>query len=126
MPVLFSTETPTFRRSTDGTRTLLEEITVTVDGRSWTIPAGFQTDFSSIPAVPFARLLIDWRRVDMAGVVHDFLYQQAPGGITRKQADEVWRRVARAGAYAAGPFQALLGYLGLRAGGWYVWNGYRR
>ena len=34
------------------------------------VPEGFVTDFSSDPIG-----LLDWSKVDVAGVVHDYLYQ---------------------------------------------------
>lgn len=124
MTVIFSTEEPTFRRLSSSRRELLEELEVTVDGIRIVIPAGFTSDFSSIPALPLARLLINWRKVDLAGLVHDWLYKA--GDLSRKQADQVWRKVARAGETHAGPLAAWLGYLGLRVGGWVTWRRYRR
>lgn len=86
------------------------------------VPAGTRTDFSSIPQL-FA-WFVRWSKVDVAGVVHDWLYQS--GELPRKDADRVWRVVAQSGIHAANPLQAFLGYIGLRLGGWYAWRNHRK
>lgn len=66
-----------------GNRKLLRRLVVQLDDDTiLTVPKGFETDFSSIPR--FARSFIDWSRVDIAGVVHDFLYWCPQEGISRK------------------------------------------
>lgn len=109
-------------RLSDGRRRLLRALVVEVDGERIRIPAGAETDFSTIPA--FGRVLVRWSKVDVAGVVHDWLYQT--GGTTRARADAVWRLVALAGEHRANAFQAWTGWAGLRLGGWYVWDRYRQ
>ena len=60
-------------RLPDGRRFLLRNLVVKLDdGTKITVPAGFETDFSSLPWR--TRWAIHWTRVDVAGVVHDFLY----------------------------------------------------
>ncbi len=60
-------------RMSDGRRRLLRELVVEVDGLLITVPAGTLTDFSTIPW--FGRALVRWSKVDIAGVVHDWIYQ---------------------------------------------------
>jgi len=87
---------------------------------SVTVPAGFVTDFASVPRIPLAYLLTG-DTVHAAAVVHDYLYQTHL--CSRAEADEIfyeamaatdvpaWRRwlMYRAvrmfggGAYASGP-----------------------
>jgi hypothetical protein len=108
-------------RLADGRRRLLRDLVVEVAGEPITIPMGTVTDFSTIPW--FGRILVRWSRVDIAGVVHDWLYQT--GTTTRSHADNVWRLVARAGKHRANAFQAWTAWAALRIGGWYVWARYR-
>ena len=108
-------------RTEDGRRRLLRALKVSVDGKVITIPAGTVTDYSS---VPFGmRNLVRWDRIDIAGVVHDYLYQT--GMRSRRKADAVWRKVAMGGSNGANPFQAWVGWLGLRIGGWVAWRKHR-
>lgn len=109
-------------RLENGRRKLLRSLIVQVAGERITVPAGTETDFSSIPW--FGRILVRWSRVDVAGVVHDWLYQT--GDISRSRADEIWRLVAVAGAHRANRFQAWTAWLGLRLGGWYAWDQHRQ
>jgi len=100
-------------RQGDGRRRLLRDLVVEVDGLQITIPAGTLTDFSSIPW--YGRILVRWSKVDIAGVVHDWLYQTA--FTSRARADKIWRLVAVAGDHHANAFQAWVGWLALRVGG---------
>jgi len=78
------------------------------------IPAGFDTDFSSIPVL--ARSVMGrWDRHDIAGVAHDWLYRV---GAPRASADRAWRAIARSGHRRLGPVRGFLGWSGLRVGGW--------
>lgn len=82
-----------------------------------TVPAGFVTDFSSIPAV--FRPLYRFSTVDLAGCVHDLAYRiQMP----RRAADRMWEIVATSGPSHLNridAFRGRLGYLALRIGG--IW-----
>ena len=110
-------------KSADGRRRLLREIRVdvsrNVDGsRIVVVPACFVTDYSSLPWG--TRWFMHWSRVDVAGVVHDYLYrcgEEVPG-YTKAQADRFWRRVALSGDRRALWHQAWLGWLVLRLFGW--------
>lgn len=59
-------------------------------GKVITVPAGFVTDFASVPRLPFAYLLAGATSVKPS-VVHDFLYRSRPHECTRAQADAVLR-----------------------------------
>lgn len=138
----------------------LDPLVVTFDdGRCWTvqapfdyavgapdgstvvhIPAGFVTDFASIPKV-FWNILPPTGWYGKAAVVHDFLYQFANingAPISRKYADDTLAECMRVLSAAAlldhgsrrGEFRQILDheiiYWGVRAGGWPTWNAYRR
>ncbi len=109
-------------RREDGRRCLLRDFIVEIEGDTIAIPAGTITDFSSIPW--YGRILVRWSKVDIAGVVHDWNYQI--GATSRARADAIWRLVAMAGTYHANAFQAWVGWLALRVGGWIAWRRYRR
>ncbi len=61
-----------------------------------TVPAGFKTDFASIPNILFRFLfwwLPWWAKFNKAPVLHDYLYQKKEimgKPITRKRADDVF------------------------------------
>ena len=79
------------------------------------VQQGFETDFSSIP--PAVHWIVRWSRVDVAGVVHDWLYRDT--NLPRRWSDRVWRNVAMQGEHRASWMQATVCYLVLRAfGGW--------
>lgn len=108
-------------RREDGRRFLLRNLDLEIEGDPLTIPAGTITDFSSIPW--YGRILVRWSKVDIAGVVHDWYYQT--GAASRARADKIWRLVAVAGTHRANAFQAWVGWLALRVGGWIAWHRYR-
>ena len=104
-------------RLPNGNRMLIRDLEVGLgDGTEIKVPSGFETDFSSIPRC--ARSFIRWSRVDVAGVVHDFLYWCPRKDISRKRSDAIWREVAGAGEHHANWLQQWLGWTGLRLGGW--------
>jgi hypothetical protein len=59
-----------------------------IPGVMQTVPAGFVTDFASVPRVPLAFLLCG-DTAHKAAVLHDYLYSQ--GGTDRSYADAVLR-----------------------------------
>ena len=109
-------------RLSDGHRQLNRVYQLEIDDIRYKIKEGFVTDFSSYPW--YARLIVRFSKVDIAGVIHDWLY--CKGEISRAEADEIWRQVARAGESHANALQAWLSWVGLRIGGWISWNKYRR
>lgn len=88
-------------------------------GTRVTVHAGFETDFSSVPA--FARALYRFDSVDLAGCCHDLAYRvQVP----RPVADRVWEIVATSGTRRVGRVRGFLGWAGLRLGGRWAYNRY--
>ena len=130
------------KRLPDGKRQLLTPLEVSICGHYIRIEQGFVTDFSSIPTL--LSWIVRWSRVDVAGVVHDALFN--PSGccsvfahsdpererdlvdeITINRADKIWSEVARSGSTKgrADRAQAALCHLGLYSFGWRTWNKYR-
>jgi hypothetical protein len=97
----------------DGNRWKLDRHFVCmVDGAIYSVPAGFITDFASVPRLPLAYYLTGGRGVK-AATLHDFLYETK--ALPRDDAD----LALRAALVAEGePDEfAQLMYLGVRAGG---------
>jgi len=110
------------RRLRDGTRELLADLTIQLsEDTAITVPRGFVTDYSSIPWI--FRFIVRWSKVDIAGVVHDWLYYT--GRCSQAEADRLWRLIARAGKHRANRLQAWLCWIGLRLGGWWAWRRHR-
>ena len=109
-------------RRSDGRRGLLRDFAIVVEGKAYTVPEKTITDYSTIPW--FGRFLVRWSKVDIAGVIHDWLYQTGCT-LSRSRADRVWRIVAMAGEHHANWIQAWIGWASLRVGGWIAWNRYR-
>ena len=108
-------------RLPNGNRILIRNLVVeSGNDTEITVPCGFETDFSSIPRC--ARSFIHWARVDIAGVVHDFLYWCPQADISRNRADDIWREVAGAGEHCANGIQRWLGWAGLRLFGWWAYR----
>ena len=98
------------------------------------VPAGFRTDFASIPRI-FHSLIPKNGSHDAAAIVHDYLYQYQPfvpspaplrsmQRISRKDADRLFRRIMR--ELGTNCIRYNLMYLGVRIGGWIFWNRSRK
>ena len=107
---------------------LLEELRYrTPRGALVTVPAGFITDFASIPRI-FWPLVPPLGRYNRATVLHDWLYRQAQmptaqGGwraVDRVEADRLLREAMVEGGVPW--LTRWLIYLGVRLGGWIVWR----
>ena len=113
------------KRLSNGSRQLVRKLVVDVSGTTApclvTVPDGSPTDYSSLPWG--FRWLINWSRVDVAGVVHDHLYRKYPEDPrfpSRWTMDVVWFRIARSGQHRANWLQACLGLAGIVLGGWWT------
>ena len=98
------------------------------DGKKWmmhydfvyndiVVPAGFITDFASIPR-PFYNLIPRWGKYGVATIVHDYLY--ATKKMARKEADAVLFEIMD--KYKVAAFQKYAIYWGVRIFGWFVWK----
>lgn len=101
------------------------------DGKEYvSIPAGFVTDFASVPRV----LKVVWPspggKWDKPAVVHDFIYrfgfvESADGErrVTRDEGDNIFKEAM--GAAGVGWMAKACLYRGVRIGGWVSWKRYR-
>jgi hypothetical protein len=81
-----------------------------------TVPAGFVTDFASIPRLPF----VYWTqggKGNKAAVIHDWLYSSQ--AVDRKTADQVLREALIASGYSKVTASAF--YAAVRVGGGSHW-----
>lgn len=102
-----------------GTRTLLAPLVYASDllKRTVTVPAGFITDFASVPRLPIAYLLTGGA-ANAAAVIHDWLYTTRE--VDRATADAVFREAVIASGEK--PWRAWLMWLGVRVGGGSSWE----
>ena len=91
-----------------------------------TIPAGFVTDFASVPW-PFWSFIRPWGKWGKAAVVHDWLYQthRAEYGpysarIDRRFADDIFLEAMI--ILGVKPWRRKLMYWGVRLFGWLAWK----
>ncbi len=104
-------------RMSDGRRRLIKELIFEVKGKQYPIEKGYITDYSSIPF--FGRFVVRWSKVDLAGVIHDWLYEK--GSVSKLEADKIWRIVARSGKHHANCLQAGICWFALFIGAWCAW-----
>ena len=112
-------------RDCDGRRLLVRDLTVNVKGtviervtdkEKIVIREGFKTDYSSIPTM--FQWIVHWSKVDLAGVVHDWLYREGRKALgekyTRRQADTMWRMMSLSGERRASWMQSVVCWLAIR------------
>ena len=105
--------------------TLVEPHTETWNGRTFTVPAGFESDGVSTPRFLWSSISPKVHpQTIRGGLDHDWLYRQQPDGWTRKDADKLFLDVIRADGFP--PLRAKLAYTGLRLFGAVAWNENRR
>lgn len=85
------------------------------------VPAGFHTDFASIPR-PFWSVLPRWGQYGPAAVVHDYLYWDQR--CTREEADAVMLLAMTESN--VGPFHRTIIHRAVRLGGAFAWRNNRR
>ena len=88
-----------------------------VVGGEITVPAGFDTDFASVPRVPIIYLLYA-NRGRRAAAVHDYLYRT--GQFDRATCDAVFREALLATDY--GVVVSLAMWAGVRVGGLFTYR----
>ncbi|CAG9205866.1 conserved hypothetical protein [Burkholderia gladioli] len=89
-----------------------------VADKVFTVPAGFETDFASVPRAPVAFLLAA-DSAHEASTVHDFLYT-APHPVNRSMADAVLKEASIVSGVPA--WRAWLMWGGVRIGGGGHWD----
>ena len=89
-------------------------------GETITVPAGFESDFASIPRL-FWRIEPPLGRSGKAAVIHDYLYvTKGLGRYTREQADQIFRQAL--GVLGVPPIKRDLMFRAVRIGGGGGWG----
>ncbi|WP_162794178.1 DUF1353 domain-containing protein [Runella rosea] len=83
------------------------------------IPAGYVSDFASVPQL-FFWLIPPHGRTANACVVHDYLYEHKPVKATRREVDLFWRELLKQCNVPAWQVWIMYGYV--RAFGWVNWK----
>ena len=87
--------------------------------RKLTVPAGFITDFASVPRMPF----IYWfagGATEAPAVLHDWFYRTCTLKVSRKQADDLLYEAIVARGYSR--FRGWLMWAGVRVGGYWSYE----
>ena len=95
-----------------GDRVLIRPLEYQSREGNYTAPAGFVTDFASIPQV--LRSLLDSRGTEKAATLHDYLYRKQV--VPRAMADRLFYDALR--SCGVGWIKARLLWAGVRVGGW--------
>lgn len=102
----------------DGRRWKLKEDLIYKGSReTFTIPAGFETDFASVPRI-FWSVLPPHGVYSRAAVLHDWLYIEQP--VSRKDADGLFRRSMK--ELGVGYLKRTVMWLAVRTFGAKAWN----
>jgi len=88
-----------------------------VAGQTFIVPAGFETDFASVPRAPVAFLLAA-DSAHEASALHDWLYSTHP--VDRASADGILKEASIASGVPS--WRAWLMYWGVRLGGGSHWS----
>jgi hypothetical protein len=107
----------------DGDRWVLTSPLTYVSSKydAFIVPAGFSTDFASIPRVLWTAVGHPSGLWGPAAVLHDHEY--AAGKVTRAEADWLFRDAMEALGVSRARRWTL--YLGVRSGGWLAWRRHR-
>ena len=87
-------------------------------GNSIDVPAGFMTDFASVPRLLWA-ILPRWGKYGNAAVIHDYCYWEQSR--SRKESDRIFREAMDVLKVPA--FTARLMYRAVRLFGYFAWLG---
>ncbi len=89
--------------------------------RAIRVPAGFITDFASVPKA-FWSIIPPYGKYTKAAVLHDFLYSRGPQGLTRtrKEADQIFLQAMK--VLGVNPVKREIMYNAVRWFGAKKWN----
>lgn len=79
-----------------GSYVLSADFTVSLGGRSWTVPAGYRTDLATVPRI-FWWAIPPTGAYEIAAVLHDWMITDgiAAGLVTSREADAAFRELMR-------------------------------
>jgi hypothetical protein len=113
--VAFESPTLTVRRASDQLWEVVDPLVYHGRSDTFVVPAGFRTDFASVPRV-VVWLIPRFGRYTMAAVLHDWLVTAgiARGAVSSRDADGLFRRVLR--EEGVPPLRRWLMWTGVRWG----------
>ena len=88
-------------------------------GQAIEAPAGFITDYASVPRLPVV-FAMTGDRGHKAAVIHDWLYRHGAPHWSRAQADQIFRDAL---LESEPSWRAWVMWAGVRGGGWRAWRG---
>lgn len=86
-----------------------------VYGKTIAVPAGYETDFASVPRLPLS-YAIAGDTAHTAAVVHDYLYSTPGVAVTRRIADAVFREAMMSSGVPR--WRAWIMWIAVRLFGW--------
>jgi hypothetical protein len=101
---------------------LERSVEVRVAGKRFSVPAGFEFDFASVPR-PFKLLFPDDAIYSFAAAFHDYFYQR--GTTSKWLADALFYELLVC-VDRVPKLSAFMMWLGVVLGGWPVWRKYRQ
>jgi len=96
---------------------LSREFRVSIFGHTITVPANFETDFSSVPRG--FRWLVSVVDGIEGSVIHDFLYRIGHDNIDRDMADRILTEIDKESVKW---YRRIPKWIGVRVGGAFTWN----
>ena len=97
-------------------------LVLTIGNKSYEVPVGYQTDFASVPRIPFIYARYGGK-ANIPALWHDFIYDGCLGNeFTRKQADDMFYELMVQFNDPCRWAQRYAMWLGVRLGGWRGWN----
>ena len=85
------------------------------------VPAGYCTDFASVPRIPGTYWLVGGRAV-LPAILHDHAYDCRTAVMKRSQADALFLEAMAVANDPSNSFTRWLMYTAVRAGGWKAWR----
>lgn len=85
------------------------------------VPAGYCTDFASVPRLPLVYWLTGGRAT-LPAIIHDLLYDARPDGVSRRQADRAFLEAMTCRRDPKRWVTRRAMYMGVRVGGALAWR----
>lgn len=89
------------------------------NGTGYSVPRGFLIDGASIPRF-YRWRFSPWGKWIRAATVHDWLYRTKEHGLSRKEADQIFRELMK--QEGVGWWTRNVMYRAVRFGGWKAWR----
>lgn len=106
------------RECSDGRWELVEDLIYTGNTETFIVPAGFMTDFASVPKI-FRNIIPPTNpKYSRAAVLHDWFY--GTHAVSRKDSDGLFRRIMKESG--VGGVKRNIMWIAVRTFGWLHWK----